>query len=523
MRYILGVLVASLVALSVAPASSAQQTYYVAPPSAGGDDAASGSAAQPWATLQRAANAVAAGDTVIVRPGTYAGFNLGQPHTGAPGAPITFSAQPGVLVNSEAARFNGPSHHARINMDTVGFIVIEGFEVTGTNDQRTSKAGIRMVAPPGTPPEVAGFITIRGCHVHHNGEWGIFSGHVHAITVENNDVHDTSDEHGVYLSNSADNHVVRGNRIHDNSSQGFHCNSDASQGGDGVITGVLVENNIISNNSLGSVYIDGAGVQRTSVGGGSAINFDGVQDSLIRNNLLFGNHASGISLYRIDGLLPAVNNVVVNNTIINGSPSNPSARWCLNISDGSTGNTAFNNILLNYHATRGSIIIDAASLPGFSSDRNLVMDRLDPDGDGPTPALTLAQWRASTGLDVHSITLPATQWGSLFVDLGANQFLLQEGSAASQAGAFALAGHPAPPTDLRGAARPAQQVFDIGAYEFLPCLGDFSRDGDITSQDFFDFSTAFFTLAPSADVNEDGVINSQDFFDFIASFFSGCP
>jgi hypothetical protein len=30
--------------------------------------------------------------------------------------------------------------------------------------------------------------------------------------------------------------------------------------------------------------------------GGSAINCDGVQDSLIRNNLLYGNHASGISL-----------------------------------------------------------------------------------------------------------------------------------------------------------------------------------------------------------------------------------
>jgi hypothetical protein len=518
MRITLGVLSICL----LAHRAHAQQTYHVAPQSAGGSDSAPGSATQPWATLQRAANAVSAGDTVIVHAGTYAGFNLGQPHTGAPTAPITFSAQPGVLVSTEAARFNGQSHHARINMDTVAYIIIEGFEVTGTNDQRNSKAGIRMVAPADSPVTVAGFITVRNCHVHHNGEWGIFSGHVHSITVENNDVHDTYDEHGVYLSNSADNHVVRGNRIHDNSSQGFHCNSDASQGGDGVITGVLVENNIIYNNSLGSAYIDGSGVQRTSVGGGSAVNFDGVQSSLIRNNLLYNNHASGISLYQIDGLLPATNNVVVNNTIINGSAANPNARWCLNISDGSSGNTVFNNILLNYHATRGSIIIDAASLVGFNCDHNLVIDRLDPDGDGPVPALTLAQWRTTTGQDIHSITLPATQWGSLFVDLGANQFQLQDGSAASQAGTFALAGHATPPTDLRGAARPAEQFFDIGSYEFVRCLGDFNRDGGITSQDFFDFSTAFFGLNAAADVNNDEVVNSQDFFDFIASFFSGC-
>lgn len=518
MRIILGV----FLVCALANQTHGQQTYHVAPPAAGGNDASPGSAAQPWATLQRAANAVMAGDTVIVHPGTYAGFNLGQPHTGTQAAPITFMAQPGVLVNTEAARFNGQSHHARINMDTVGHIVIDGFEVTGTNDQRNSKAGIRMVAPSDTPPTVAGFITVRNCHVHHNGEWGIFSGHVHSITVEHNDVHDIYDEHGIYLSNSADNHVVRGNRVHDNSSQGFHCNSDASQGGDGVTTGVLVENNIIYNNAVGSVYIDGAGVQRTSVGGGSAINFDGVQDSVIRNNLLYNNHASGISLYQIDGLLPAANNVVVNNTIINGSIANPNTRWCVNISDGSTGNTVFNNILLNYHGFRGSIIIDAASLPGFTSDYNIVMDRLDPDGDGPTPTLTLVQWRAATGQDAHSIALPQAAWAGLFVDTAANQYLLQENSAARDTGATMLATHAAPPTDLRGAVRPAGPAFDIGAYEFVPCIGDYDQNGSVNSQDFFDFLAAFFLLETAADVNGDGVIDSQDFFDFLASFFSGC-
>ena len=48
-------------------------TYYV---SNQGSDSQDGSTGTPWATLQRAANIVSPGDTVIVRAGTYAGFDL---------------------------------------------------------------------------------------------------------------------------------------------------------------------------------------------------------------------------------------------------------------------------------------------------------------------------------------------------------------------------------------------------------------------------------------------------------------
>ena len=507
---------------ALAGVCAGQTTYHVAPAAKGGSNANPGTEDAPWATLQFAAGHVMPGDTVIVHAGRYEGFNLGRANSGTAGAPVSFLAQPGVVVDTEAGRFNGQSHHARINLDTVAYVVIDGFEVVGTNDQRNSKAGIRMVAPPGTPENIAGFITIRNCHVHHNGEWGIFSGHVHRITVENNDVHDTFDGHGVYLSNSADNHVVRGNRIWNNSSQGFHCNSDASQGGDGVTTGVLVENNIIWNNAVGSVYIDAGGVERTSSGGGSAINFDGVRDSVIRNNVLYNNHASGISLYRIDGLLPSANNVVVNNTIINGSGENPSTRWCVNITDGSTGNVVFNNILLNYHAFRGSIIISADSREGFVSDYNVVMNRLDPDGDGPTPPLSLEAWQEETGQDLHSIVAAPGTWGDLFEDLGAWDLRLRKGSAAVDAGAENVGGVMAPKSDAADAARPSGKGFDIGAYErgIGGCPADFNADGTVTSQDFFDFLAAFF--AGNADFNADGETTSQDFFDFVGAFFTGC-
>jgi hypothetical protein len=61
--------------LSVARAQvSAASTYYV---SLDGSDAAAGTEAAPFRTIQRAASLVDAGDTAVVRAGTYAGFQLG--------------------------------------------------------------------------------------------------------------------------------------------------------------------------------------------------------------------------------------------------------------------------------------------------------------------------------------------------------------------------------------------------------------------------------------------------------------
>jgi hypothetical protein len=55
-----------------------------------------------------------------------------------------------------------------------------------------------------------------------------------------------------------------------------------------------------------------------------------------------------------------------------------------------------------------------------------------------------------------------------------------------------------------------------------PCAGDFNRDTEVNSQDFFDFVAAFFAGEPAADFNGNGTVNSQDFFDFLAAFFAGC-
>jgi len=383
----------------------------------GGSDAANGlSQATAWATLVHAADRVAAGDTVRVLDGSYRGFYLET--SGTSSAPITFRAEG---ANARITQDN-PVTPDGINLEGASWVVIDGFEV---NDR--TRAGIRAV--------LGSHVTVRNCRLGYNGRWGILTGFVDDFTAEDNEAHHSVIEHGIYVSNSADRPIVRNNVVYSNRGNGLHFNGDASLGGDGLIENALVEGNVIFDNGTG---------------GGSGINMDAGVNGVIRNNLLYGNHASGISLYRIDGGAGATNNLVINNTIVQASDG----RWAINISDGSTGNTLRNNVLWSAHPFRGVITIDAASRAGFTSDRNSVMSRFSIDGGGSV--ISFAAWQAQ-GYDANSFVATPEQ---NFVAPGSDFHLLPT-SPAVDAGTSVNA----PATDLDGEPRPAGGGVDLGAYE----------------------------------------------------------
>ena len=385
--------------------------YHVAPD---GDDDGPGSAEAPWLTLQRAANAVRAGDDVYVRAGAYAGFDL-RGTSGTADSPIRFLAEPGATV---VAR--NPRTPDGINLEGPSHVVIEGFAVVGM-----PRTGIRSVLNRS--------VTIRGNHLEGNGSWGVLTGFSDDLLIEYNVAMNSQVEHGIYVSSSSDRPVIRGNWVYGNRANGIHMNS-----GNGLIWGALVEHNVIIENGRG---------------GGSGINCDGVQDSRFQNNLIYNTHASGISLYRIDGREGAKRNVVVNNTIVVAADG----RSALNIQNASTDNVVYNNILYTHHPTRGSIAISADSRPGFVSDHNAVMNRLSADGGSST--ITLAQWQVTTGQDANSFVATPAQ---LFVDPANEDYHLAAGSPAIDAGTAAEA----PEYDLEWNYRPVGAGWDIGALEY---------------------------------------------------------
>jgi hypothetical protein len=468
--------VLSAIALAANLARATQ--FYVAP---GGNNANAGTAAAPWATLQHAANVVGAGDRVVVKPGNYKGFYLDT--SGAPGNPIEFFAEPGVLINVPT---DGAGNRDGINLESASHVIIDGFAVTGM-----PRAGVRSV---GLPDAMAEFVTVRNVHAYNNGYWGIFTGHVNDLLIENNETSGSTIEHGIYVSNSGDRPVIRGNKSWGNIRNGIHINGDAEQDGDGIISNALVSGNTIYNN----------GVQ-----GGSGINMDGVQNSRIENNLIYDAHASGISLYRIDGGGPSSGNVVVNNTIHQAS----NGRWALNIRDGAVNNTLLNNILVTQHSFRGAIDISADSLSGLTSDYNAVVSRFTTNS--AASILTLSQWQAQTGQDAHSFVATPT---ALFENWAAGDYRLKAGSPAINKGTSTLA----PTVDLLGHQRPAGAV-DIGAIEFGPALtADFNDDGSVNAQDLAAWSDAFGS-APAGDADGDNDSDGADFLQWQRQLGVGAP
>lgn len=108
--------------------------YYVATT---GSDANSGSWAQPFLTLQKAADAVKAGDMVIVRDGTYSGAPgrefLVITRSGTASAPITFRAEHkwravlyGNNAIANAVKFEGSSYVRFEDFDVHAFGAKEG-------------------------------------------------------------------------------------------------------------------------------------------------------------------------------------------------------------------------------------------------------------------------------------------------------------------------------------------------------------------------------------------------------------
>ncbi len=398
----------------VAPMAAQAATYYV--DGATGSDSGAGTDVAPWATLQHAADTVAAADTVIVQAGTYAPFELTT--SGTANARIEFLADPGVTVTEE------------INLEGASYITVQGFAITGS-----SRAGIRAVE--------CEHVWLLSNHAYDNYRWGLFTGCCTDLVIEGNECSGSEDEHGIYVSNSGDRPTIRDNEIWGNNGNGIHMNGDESitcssgfVDNDGVISDAIVDSNVIYDNGLG---------------GGSGINCDGVSDSYFVNNLLYAAHASGMSLYQIDAAAPSTNNLVVNNTIFVAADG----RWAMNIQNGSTDNTLHNNILLTLHASRGSIDISADSLSGLTSDYNVVADNFSEADNW----ISLAAWRTSTGQDANSVLAVP---GDVFADAAGDDYHLHSTSPAMDTGTATNA----PNVDLDGNPRPVGAAMDIGAYEY---------------------------------------------------------
>ena len=181
-----------VVLLSLAPVARAA-TWHVAP---GGDDGNPGSEAAPWATLQHAADEVAAGDEVLVADGDYVTVVVTTSGTAA--APIVFrAAGDAANVGPEVPDGDGIVLHA-------SWVTLDGFHVASTGQhgvtvtppapggtaQGVRLVGLTVTGAVGDGIHLAGAAgaLVEGCVVHDVGGDGLVLSGTTGTLVQNNAV-----------------------------------------------------------------------------------------------------------------------------------------------------------------------------------------------------------------------------------------------------------------------------------------------------------------------------------------------
>ena len=352
-----------------------------------------------FTTLQAAVDAARGGDLVAVLPGRYPGFVIDErPETGD-GRYVHVKAMGSVVIDRPA---HADGDCWMILVRAAHHVVIEGFDIAGSAVQALPSsphpsgpwAGIMLDGDFGRSGRLTHHVVVIDNVIHHHALWSLHSTDTHTVLLQGNLFALSAREHGAYVSDGSDDYVIRRNIFFGNHGAGLQCNLDpvasfnevlshpSFQGFPKDTTAAWARATLARADALFGVhnYPDGRGVNfiiednvmnENGVGGAAAINLAGLSDSLIQNNLIYGNHAHGIAQWNNDnpfdaelenpgpaqpadvrgpGSLPLFgcrNNVIRNNTVLMAN----GGRAAFQAVYGSFGSVVDNNVLINDEPT----------------------------------------------------------------------------------------------------------------------------------------------------------------------------
>jgi hypothetical protein len=239
--------------------------------------------------VQKALSTLKAGQTALVRAGTYA-QNLTMSHAGTSTAPITIRNYPGEKPVLKAGSGSGDNYALQLTSGA-GYVRFEGvtfdgatgsstanvYASGGAHDIELANCEIRNSRRQGIfTDRSTARIQIIGCNIHDNGGGGP-SQQDHNIYLEGSHhavlgsvVARAKNGFGIQVYPSNDHAVIAGNTIAGATKDGIVVGSDSGT----TTTGALIVNNIITGSQAAiSTYWGG------SAGSGN----------VARNNLAFGN------------------------------------------------------------------------------------------------------------------------------------------------------------------------------------------------------------------------------------------
>lgn len=479
------------------------QKYYVAND---GNDSNSGSITDPLKSISYALTLAVAGDSIIVRGGTYF-EKLNFPRSGTTNAYITLTAfaAENALISGNGLPSAG--HDALVKLSSVDWIHINGMEIAhfSTSDGGKMLDGILV---NGT----SSHIKLTNNHVHHihNNASPTIGREAHGIhfkgtgstamtdiLVENNKIHDnrTGTSENLTVNGFVDQFVIKNNEIYNAENiaiciaggYGANGNSSIDYARNGLVTGNKIWNIdgktgqvpvLLQAAGTIGVYVDGARniiVERNKIwdsdrGIGLVSENNGfpTEYCIVRNNLIYNNRAEGIYLggyanYTTGGTKSCL---VLNNTLY----YNAGELGYFNEQVGEIRmnknchfNEIHNNILVS-RPEKGTFIRKNDNTGSYNGiDYNLyyttgTVTRWFWNGVAYN---SMSSWKSNSGGDTNGL------YGNpLFNSLGAYppDFSLQSGSPAKNAGINSH-GTSAGTVDFLGLSRYVSTI-DIGAFEY---------------------------------------------------------
>jgi parallel beta-helix repeat protein len=299
--------VATITAFPPAISAAAAPVLYVNA-ATGSDTTGTGSAANPFASIQAAVKAASPGSTVLVEPGTYTGMVTIT-------VPLTLEndpANPGAVVLDATGQQNGIQIQSGASGTTVRGFTIENAQQAGllaigpltqlTIEDNTVENNAQGI----TPALEAKFIDYEALHLE-----GVSDSLVADNLVENNL------DGGIYLTDEPgpSEHNVIADNVVDNNKVDCAITLASHAPNHGIIDNTVADNTAIGNGAAGVILA-------TAVPGGI------VEGNVISNNTLADNMDGGVSLHTHAPGSIVADNVVVDNIIgvnhsfqIAGTPS----------------------------------------------------------------------------------------------------------------------------------------------------------------------------------------------------------
>ena len=485
-------------------------TYYVA---TNGVDSHAGSLAAPWRTIQKAANTLAPGDTVLVRGGVYNEAVKMNVSGILASYAVTFQNYPGETPVVDGAGLTvPPADYAAglFEFTNANYIVLQGFEIRNyhVNSASLVPAGIDIVGMShdltfisNRVHNIANFNTTDNANAYGIGVHGTRLQAISNLVFLGNEIY--SNTLGQSETFSLDGNVsdfnISGNLVHDNNNIGIafigyedvapNTNVDFTRNGvcrSNCVWNITASQSAPEDNEYDAdgIYCDGAsnvlielnrvwncdlGVELASEHKGHAAN-----NCVCRDNLLWSNYVTGISIGGYDTTVGQTMNCVITHNTLYHNDTTLSGTGDFEMQYAPVSNIFTHNILC---ASSQNILITDE----FAQNTNTTLDwnvYFTPGGSNAstwmlknTTYKTFASWRSSTTNDMDSIFADP-----LFINAAGTNFHLSTNSPAVNAGDpnfQSLANMPGE-TDIDLQPRIALGRTDIGADELnilSPTLG----------------------------------------------------